>query len=222
MPRVRNIFVSHSYRHDGMRQHDLIGMLKARRRFFFQDHSIRDVSLYRGNRLRAEIRRRIERSEVVLVISRPAIAKSANIVFELRLAQKLGKPIIAVRPPDAQNIAAMTRECAVAVVDWDVEQIIHQIRNPGAPITPPVDASHADDLDETAVGPASVGVLRDHAETPTIPIDQITQRPSELTSPEPRLSPREVLKGIRNVPQEQPAATSVVLPPEWPRRDRLN
>jgi len=131
MPVVHNIFVIHSYRHDGNAQHELIGMLRERRRFFFQDHSIPDVSLYRGMRLKAEIKKRMSLADVVLMLARPAAGKSVHVRFEVRLATELGKPIIAIRPREGLRTSSFAQQHALAVVDWDVDQIVQQIRNPG-------------------------------------------------------------------------------------------
>lgn len=131
VPVVHNIFVIHSYRHDGNAQHELIGMLRLRRRFYFQDHSIPNVSLYRGMRLKAEIRKRMSLADVVLMLARPAAGKSVHVRFEVRLATELGKPIIAIRPREGLRTSSFAQQHALTVVDWDVDQIVHQIRNPG-------------------------------------------------------------------------------------------
>lgn len=148
MPLVHNIFVIHSYRHDGNAQHELVGMLRRRRRFFFQDHSIPNVSLYRGVRLKAEIKKRISLADVVLMLARPAAGKSLHVRYEVRLATELDKPIIAIRPRNGVRTSSFAQRHSLMVVDWDVEQIVRQIKHPGKA---PRDAESSDPVGDNEI-----------------------------------------------------------------------
>ena len=123
------IFICHSYRHgdtyDELRVH-----LKSAKYFPWQNDSIPDDMLVQttdDDELHLEIKRRIERSDVVLVLTK--LTKSKWLREEIRIAQELGKPIIAVtrRKRDRKN--KLVLDAASQHIDsWRIDDLIHAIR----------------------------------------------------------------------------------------------
>jgi hypothetical protein len=132
MSRTRYIFVSHSYR-DADLYHKLIAELRNRSHFNFQDRSVPDITLIQNGKVKYTIRKRIEQCDVVLVFSRPVATKSQMIQFELNMAKQYSKPIIAIKPLEDKNVSTVVRKYADVLIEWDVEEIVRQIRTPGAP-----------------------------------------------------------------------------------------
>jgi MTH538 TIR-like domain (DUF1863) len=144
MAKQRFIFVSHSYK-DAELHHQLVGELRKRPRFAFQDLSVPDITLIQEKNVKAAIRKRISECDVMLVFARPIATKSQMIQFELEAAKKLGKPIIAIRPAGDKRISTVVRRAADVLIDWDVEDIIKQIRTPGAKTKPQAEPDVVDD-----------------------------------------------------------------------------
>jgi antiphage defense system Thoeris ThsB-like protein len=151
----RTIFVSHAYR-DADLYHDLIRVLRERGHFSFQDASIPDISLIDSNKSKVAIRNRIKRCDVMLVFTRPVATKSVYIQYELQTARELNKPIIGIRPIGDKNVSRVVRHWASLVIDWDVEEFVRQIRNPGAePLAASATFVEVDDLANAELHPHS-------------------------------------------------------------------
>jgi TIR domain len=139
MSKTRYIFVSHSYK-DADLYHDLIAQLRKRSHFRFQDRSVPDITLIENGKVKYTIRKRIQNCDVMLVFARPIATKSDMIQFELTMAKQYEKPIIAIKPTKDRNVSTVVRKYADVLIEWDVEEIVRQIRVPGAPPKQQVEA----------------------------------------------------------------------------------
>ena len=147
MSRTRYIFVSHSYK-DADLYHDLIGALRKRSHFRFQDKSVPDITLIQNGNVKYTIRKRIEQCDVMLVFSRPVATKSNMIQFELNMAKQFNKKIIAIKPKEDKNVSTVVRKYSDVLIEWDIEEIVRQIRTPGLP--PKLRVESIEEVNDTA------------------------------------------------------------------------
>lgn len=154
MGRHLAIFISHSY-DDADLYHELISQLRARKRFKFRDTSVPDISQIETANPKRAIRARIKRSDVMLVFTGRVATNSEFIQFELDTARRLGKPIIAVKPIGEQHISRVVRNAALIVIDWDIEEIVRQIRDPG--MRPICDTAPTATDDGPGTAPSQIG-----------------------------------------------------------------
>ena len=135
MSNPKFIFISHAFK-DPELYYQLIAELRGRSHFNFQDLSVPDIRLIQSENFRPQLRQKISKCDIMLIFTRPIVGKSPNVRYELETAKRLGKPIVGIRPVGDRNISRVVRREADVLIDWDVEQIVAQIRNPGGKTKP--------------------------------------------------------------------------------------
>ena len=146
--RTYRIFISHAFR-DSDLYHRLIDELRGRGHFRFQDKSVPDIRLIENSRPRTTIRRRIKSSDVILVLTRPIASRSEFIQYELAVAKELCKPIVGIKPDGDKYISRIVRERSDLIIDWDIEEVVRQIRKPGS--TPLAVTLATEEVDDSAM-----------------------------------------------------------------------
>jgi hypothetical protein len=128
------IFVSHVWRAHHDYYWGLIRLLDRAKRFTFVDLSIPKIRPFDGDygTVRDEVLRVLSTADVVLTINTPVITNSPAVQDELREAERLGIPIIAVRVPKRHG---RTRRSKLPVIDrahkahWTTKSIVGTIGN---------------------------------------------------------------------------------------------
>ena len=186
MPNTRHIFVSHPYDCSDLYR-SLIDELAKRPRFHFQDHSVPATAIVDKNDPKPEFRRRIKKSDVVLVIARPRVSRRGFIKYELEQAKKLGKPIIGIKPLGDKKVSRLVRQMAAVMIDWDIDEIARQIREPGSK------SLHVSQIDSNVEIVDDIALL-DEIAFPEQQIEAVHNEPAipELPAP-PRPSPKNTL-----------------------------
>ncbi len=196
------VFICHAYRHSDI-YNKLRALLRGASRFTLRNESIPDDMLVRttsADELRSEIRSRIARSDIVLVLTKPAAQRSPWLQEEIRIAQELGKPIIAItyRSEDRKSRLVMTS--ATRHVDtWRGDYVIRAIREE-------VSAQKRGERRKQ-----SAAAREQASEPPAV-------APAPLPPPVEPQVPKEVLLGsIRPVPRIQQRTNPIPLPSRlWP------
>jgi hypothetical protein len=131
MSKEWTLFISHSHRNSAALYHELMRDLENRGHFRFQDQSIPRSRLLPVKNPKRPIRKLISGCDVVIAFTRPIAGNSEMMQYELQTATELRKPIIGLRPKGDKYIAGVVRDAACVIIDWDVDEIVRQIRNPG-------------------------------------------------------------------------------------------
>jgi hypothetical protein len=123
-----SVFICHSYVHSDIYD-ELRNRLRRASHFSLRNESIPEHMLVRGvgaEELRAEIRARIKRSDVVLVL----IANRRSwLRDEMDFAKEFGKPIIAITRRKRDRKSSLVLKNASCHVDtWRVDDVIRAIR----------------------------------------------------------------------------------------------
>lgn len=126
-----NLFLSHSWRYQ-KHYESLVKRLTDRQYFDFKNYSVPEENPITGARtdaqLTAAIENKIRASSVVIIMAGVYSTYSKWINKEIEIAQRLGKPIIAITPFGADRISATVRDAANEVCGWQVESVVAAIR----------------------------------------------------------------------------------------------
>ena len=126
-----SVFICHSYRHS-----DIYDELRTRLRranyFSLRNESVPDDMLIMSDRpevVREEIRARIARSDVVLILTKPIAGRSPWLQEEIKIAKECEKPIIAITRRKRDKKSRLVLESADRHVDtWRIDDVIRAIR----------------------------------------------------------------------------------------------
>ena len=129
--KLYNLFISHSWKYSDA--HDkLVGLLNARPYFDFRNYSVPPENPIVGARtdaqLKAAIEAKIRSSSVVLIMAGMYSNYSKWINIEIEIAQRLGKPILAIKPFGADKISTVVRSAAHLESGWNTESVVSAIR----------------------------------------------------------------------------------------------
>lgn len=138
MPTLFNyhIFISHAWRY-GNEYDRLIRLLNAAPNFSYYNYSApKDKPLQNldasdvvtKSEIKAAIDRKIRASSCVLVISGMYTTYREWMQYEISAAQRMGKPIIAIRPYGAQMMPFAVSSVATETVGWNTDSIVSAIR----------------------------------------------------------------------------------------------
>lgn len=126
-----HLFISHSWNYSD--SYDRLNqLLKAQPSFNYrnflvpQDNPILDAA--NDAQLALAIENKILRCSAVLIMAGVYATHSRWINQEIEIAQRLGKPIIAVKPFGAERISTVVRKAANAECAWNSESVIRAIR----------------------------------------------------------------------------------------------
>jgi hypothetical protein len=125
------VFICHSYRHSTI-YNELRARLQGARYFSWRNESVPDDMLVETSgdeELTEAIKQRIDRSDVVLVLTKPVAGRSRWLKEEIRYAQETGKPIIGITRRLRDHKSSLVLEAAnVHVATWRTDDIVEAIR----------------------------------------------------------------------------------------------
>lgn len=129
--RTFNLFISHSWNYSDAYQ-KFTNLLDNRAYFYYKNYSVPPENPITGARtdrqLSDAIENKIRACSVVIIMAGVYSTYSKWINKEIEIAQRLGKPILAVKPFGASKISAVVRQAANLECNWNTESIVDSIR----------------------------------------------------------------------------------------------
>lgn len=132
--RTYNIFISHSWNYPNAYK-GLKDMLDRASYFFYKDYSvpkedplkIRNSTYYRSE-LENKIENQMRSCSVVLILAGVYATYSDSIQMEIKIAERLDKPIIAIEYWGAERTSLIVKNNAKKVVKWNSSSIVDAIK----------------------------------------------------------------------------------------------
>lgn len=132
--RIYNIFISHSWGYSNAYQ-ALKNMLNDAVYFSYKDYSVSKEdplkirhSIYYRSELENKIENQMRPCSVVLILAGVYATYSDSIQMEIKIAKRLGKPIIAVEYWGAERTSSVVKNNAAKVVRWNSSSIVDAIK----------------------------------------------------------------------------------------------
>jgi len=129
--RTFNLFVSHSWNYSDAYK-KFTNLLNNRSYFSYKNYSVPPENPIIGARtdkqLEQAIENKIKAVSVVIIMAGKYSTYSKWINKEIVIAQRLGKPILAVKPFGASQISSVVRSAADLECNWNTESIVNAIR----------------------------------------------------------------------------------------------
>lgn len=126
-----HLFLSHSWKYDNQYAR-LTVLLQQTPYFQFKNFSVPAsnpiVGAQTDRQLEQAIEAKIRQSSVVIILAGVYATYSKWINKEIAIAQRLGKPIIAVSPWGANRISVPVQEAADEIVGWNSQTLVQAIR----------------------------------------------------------------------------------------------
>lgn len=130
--RTYNIFISHSWTY-GDAYDRLTKMLKESPYFDHKDYSVpKDDPVHNAPtewQLEEAIERQIKPCGAILIMAGKYATFSKWINKEIKIANRLQKPIIAIEPWGAEQTSTIVKDNAVVVVGWNTAPIVQAIKD---------------------------------------------------------------------------------------------
>ena len=125
------LFISHSWAY-GDAYEKIVKMLDGHKYFKWHDYSIpKDDPIHNvgtDKELEEAIRNKIIHVNCVLILAGVYSTYSKWINKEIKIANELGKPIIAVQPWGAERTSQVVKDNAIEIVGWNSGSIVEAIR----------------------------------------------------------------------------------------------
>lgn len=125
-----NLFISHSWAYE--RTYSSLVELLEKGNINFHNYSVPvdDPIHTRGTdrELENAIRSKIRQSSCVLILAGVYSTYSKWIKKEIKIAQELNKPIIAIRPWSQERLSSIVQESADVIVAWNTNSIVTAIK----------------------------------------------------------------------------------------------
>jgi len=131
--RTYNIFISHSWSYKN-NYDSLIDKFNESAYFYFKDYSVpKDDPVHNAPtdwQLEEAIENKMRPCSVILILAGKYATFSKWIKKEIKIANKLNKPIIAIEPWGAQQTSQIVKESAndYAIVKWNSSSIVQAIK----------------------------------------------------------------------------------------------
>lgn len=126
-----NLFISHSWKYADSYQR-FKNLLDSRSYFSYTNYSVPPENPIVGARtdkeLEIAIENKIRACSVVIIMAGVYSTYSKWIKKEIAIAQRLGKPILAIKPFGAERISTEVRNAATEECNWNTESIVSAIR----------------------------------------------------------------------------------------------
>lgn len=137
MPELRTyqIFISHAWQYNES-YYRLCEFLNAFPLFRWQNLSVPEhapIERVTVDELKAELRNQMRPADAFLIISGMYANHSDWIEFELTFADRIGRPIIAIRPWGSARMPMYVERAANRVVGWNTASIVTAIRELALP-----------------------------------------------------------------------------------------
>lgn len=123
----RSIFLSFEFHKDASRRGAFIGQAKNQCEFTLIDMSLPDAE--HGSKWRQEVKKKIQASDVVIVLLGPDAQNAPGVKDELSLAGEMGCPVVQLMPQDC-NYGLVAKNGTVCEYKWT--SINQMLRNPKA------------------------------------------------------------------------------------------
>lgn len=125
-----HLFISHSWKY-GDAYERLMRLLRSQPQLPFRDFSVPSHRPITGSPTDADLEQalvdKMRRCSVVLIMAGVYATYSYWIAREIAIAQRLGKPIIAIKPWGAERISAPVRQAAHQECAWNSGSIAKAI-----------------------------------------------------------------------------------------------
>lgn len=126
-----NLFISHSWNYTNAYT-NFTNLLNGRSYFQYRNYSVPQQNPILGKRtdrqLEEAIENKIRPCSVVIIMAGVYSTYSDWIKREIKIAKRLGKPILAVKPFGAEKISSTVREACNLECGWNTESIVSAIR----------------------------------------------------------------------------------------------
>ena len=130
--RIYNLFISHSWNYSDAYE-SLVNLLDSRPYFAYKNYSVPEDNpiddAFSDALLEAAIKRKMQLCSCVIILAGVYATYSKWINKEIKIAQDLGKPIIAIEPWGAERTSQVVKDAADEIVGWNVESVISAIRD---------------------------------------------------------------------------------------------
>lgn len=132
--REYNIFISHSWQYCDAYD-KLTNLLNNSTYFCYKNYSvpkddpltIRNTRFYESE-LENKIEKQMKPCSVVLILAGVYSSYSDSINMEIKIANRLNKPIIAIEPFGSQKTSTLVKNNAHKVVSWNSSSIVNAIK----------------------------------------------------------------------------------------------
>lgn len=134
MPELKNyrLFISHSWTYTDAYE-KLTGLLTKYPLFKWRDYSVPKYDPIHNapntRLLEIAIEQQMRPVNCVLILAGVYSSYSKWIQREIQIANRLGKPIIAIEPFDSERTSVIVKENADAIVRWNSNSIVSAIRD---------------------------------------------------------------------------------------------
>ncbi len=122
------VFISHAYDHRSI-YYELVHKLGTAKSFDWRNNSVQfdmrfeDHTGVQKAEVKKEIAARIQRSEVMLALTKPVAGRREVIQWEINFARELGIPIIGITRQPGDFVSKFVRERSTCLVAWRVDHI---------------------------------------------------------------------------------------------------
>lgn len=127
----RMIFISHAWRYDSHYE-KIVDWFDGASNFAWKNCSVPSTNALpdkTAKGLRAGMTRQINPSQVVIILGGMYVSHSDWIEYEIREAQRLGKPIIGVKPWGQERIPKIVQEASWCdPVGWNSASVVAAVR----------------------------------------------------------------------------------------------
>lgn len=125
-----DLFISHAwdYKDEYYRLRDL---LKNRRYFYWRDYSVPfhdPINSTNAYTIKRKIEEQIRQSSVFIILAGMYATYSDWIDYEIDVAKRQNKPILAIKPWGRQLMPIKVKNAAKEIVGWNTESIVNAIR----------------------------------------------------------------------------------------------
>ena len=127
-----NLFISHSWSYSDA-YNKLTSLLDNANYFTYKNYSVpKDDPIHNANNdkeLYEEIKQQIRYASVVIILAGVYSSYSKWIDKEIKIAEELGKPILAIEPWASDKTSLKVKNAADKIVKWNTDSIIRAIRD---------------------------------------------------------------------------------------------
>ncbi len=127
-----NLFISHSWSYSDA-YNKLTSLLDNANYFTYKNYSVpKDDPIHNANNdkeLYKAIKQQIRYASVVIILAGVYSSYSKWIDKEIKIAEELGKPILAIEPWASDKTSLKVKNAADKIVKWNTDSIIRAIRD---------------------------------------------------------------------------------------------
>lgn len=127
-----NLFISHSWSYSDA-YNKLTSLLDNANYFTYKNYSVpKDAPIHNANNdkeLYEAIKQQIRYASVVIILAGVYSSYSKWIDKEIKIAEELGKPILAIEPWASDKTSLKVKNAADKIVKWNTDSIIRAIRD---------------------------------------------------------------------------------------------